>query len=138
TETENALRRSEERLRRSHAAARVGTWDYDVVTGKVVWDGVETIHGMQPGTFEGTFDAYLADIHPDDRASVRAAIQESAETGSELSTEYRILLPDGGIRWVHGRGMPFVDSMGKTVYMAGTCQDVTEQVRYRKALELLS
>src|SRR5690606_22372572 len=58
--------------------------------------------------------------------------------GSELSTEYRILLPDGGIRWVHGRGMPFVDSMGKTVYMAGTCQDVTEQVRYRKALELLS
>ncbi len=137
-QTAQALRRSEERLRRSHAAARIGTWDYDLRTGAVVWDGVELIHGLEPGSFGGSFNAYVRDVHAEDRGHVLHAIQAAAQYGTPLEVEYRIVLPDGSLRWVLGRGHTYQDASGRVVHMAGTCQDVTEQVLYRRAIEWLS
>lgn len=124
---QRSLEETADRLRRAQKAGRLGTWDWDVTTNELIWDGVEAVHGLPEGSFGGTFDGYLADMHPEDRQRVLSAIGHARETGSELDIEYRIVLPDGSIRWVSGRGTCFQDANGNTVRMAGTCQEITER-----------
>ena len=67
-EAERALRESEERLRLSLEAGRMGAWEWMIGEGRVRWsETLERLHGLEPGTFAGTFEAYQADIHPQDR-----------------------------------------------------------------------
>lgn len=122
-----SLEETADRLRRAQKAGRLGTWDWDVTTNELIWDGVETVHGLPEGSFGGTFEGYLADIHEEDRERVLNAIGHARETGSDLDIEYRIVLPDGSIRWVSGRGTCFLDASGNTVRMAGTCQEITDR-----------
>ena len=66
-----ALRTAEERMRFALEAAGVGIWDMDYTTGVLRWSEIlESQYGLQPGTFGGTFEAFVERIHPDDRASV--------------------------------------------------------------------
>jgi hypothetical protein len=61
-------------------AGKMGAWDWSLESGVVKWSAtLEAIHGLAPGAFGGRFEDYLKDIHPDDLARVRAAIQQSAE-----------------------------------------------------------
>lgn len=122
-----SLEETAERLRRAQKAGRLGTWDWNLLTNELLWDGVEAVHGLPDGSFGGSFEAYLADMHPEDRERVLAAIGLARETGSDLDIEYRIVLPEGSVRWVSGRGTCFQDEDGRTVRMAGTCQDITER-----------
>jgi PAS domain S-box-containing protein len=119
-----------ERLSRGHLevaleAGRMGTWEWDAGTHRVAWSPqLERIHGLTPGTFAGTFDAYFSDVHPADRERVRAAIAASLEQG-EHHLEYRIVWPDGSLHWVEARGRVVRDKAGKPAGMRGVCMDVT-------------
>jgi len=125
---EEALRQSEEQLRLALEAANMGAWDYDVRTGIVKWSSsLEIIHGLAPGSFGGTFDEYLRDIHPDDREYVTQALARTVEQSAEHDIEYRITLPDGAIRWVEGKGEVIRDDSGKAVRLTGVCMDVSER-----------
>jgi PAS domain S-box-containing protein len=118
----------EQELKTALDAAGVGVWNWNIVTNEVSWsDNLERIHGLAPGTFGGTFEAYLADIHPDDRDSVLGAIERTVSESAEYDVEYRILPPDGSVRWVGGKGRVFHDASGRPVRMTGTCQDVTRR-----------
>jgi PAS domain S-box-containing protein len=143
---EEALRQSEERLRRAQQAGRLGTWDWDVGTNQLIWDGVEPIHGLEPGSFDSSFESYLKDVHPEDREKVLQSISQAAEQGTDLYMEYRIIWPDGSIHWVQGTGRAFQDDAGRTIRMTGTCQDITlrkqaeeelrqSEERYRRLVE---
>ena len=90
-----SLEETADRLRRAQKAGRLGTWDWNVVTNELIWDGVEAVHGLPDGSFGGSFEGYLADMHPEDRERVLSAIGHARETGSEVDIEYRIVLPDG-------------------------------------------
>lgn len=126
------LQASEERLRLALEAGRMGTWDWDLATDRVVWSpGLERLHGVEPGTFPGTFNAYQEDIHPEDRSRVLAAIQYTLQEGTAHHIEYRLVWPDGSVHWVEARGRLFRDGAGKPVRMAGVCMDVDQ----RKLLE---
>jgi PAS domain S-box-containing protein len=129
---EEAVRRSEERLRFALDAARMGTWDWDVATQAVHWsENLERIHGLAPGTFDGTFASYEREIHPDDRTRVLGSLQRALEQGAPHDVEYRIVGPDGTVRWVEGKGR--VESAnGRPVWMTGVCMDITR----RKEAEL--
>ena len=106
-------------------AGRMGTWEWDARSNQVVWSPqLEQIHGLSPGTFAGTFDAYFADVHPDDRERVQATIAASLEQG-EHHLEYRIIWPDGSLHWVEARGRVVPDEAGKPAGMRGVCLDVT-------------
>jgi PAS domain S-box-containing protein len=132
---EDALRTSEQRLRIALEAARMGTWEWDMQTNRVVWSpGLEALHGLQPGAFPGTFEAYERDIHPDDRQRVLDAINRAVENGGDHHVEYRIVLPNGGMRWVEGRGTLARDASGRPVRMIGVCMDVTERKRAEEAM----
>jgi signal transduction histidine kinase len=79
---------------------------------------------MPAGSFPGTFEAFQADIHPDDRDLVRREIAVALERG-EHHVEYRIVRPDGAVRWVEGRGEVFRDAAGRPERLIGVCTDVT-------------
>jgi PAS domain S-box-containing protein len=127
---EEALREGEERLRIALQAGQMGTWEWDITTGQVTWsETLEAIHGIAPGTFPGTYEAYCSDIHPEDRDRVTDTIAKTLAEGSDHCITYRIVLPDDRVRWVEGRGRLFVDDdeMGRPVRMSGVCMDITDR-----------
>jgi PAS domain S-box-containing protein len=130
----DAMRGREERLKLALDAGRMGNWEWDVRTNKVSWSTeLEALHGLPPGTFQGTFEAYEKDIHPDDREHVRHAIASSLERGDH-HLEYRIVRPDGSTAWVEGRGKVFRDESGAPLRIVGVCTDVTERKRAEEEL----
>jgi two-component system CheB/CheR fusion protein len=132
---EAALRDSEQRLRLALEAGRMGTWEWDLRSNRVLWSrGLEAIHGLAAGSFAGTFEAYRQDIHPEDRQYVERAIQATLQDGSEHHIEYRIVWQDGAVHWVEGRGKLFRDDFGNPLRMAGICTDVTERKQAEAAL----
>ena len=126
---DEAARLRDEHLRVAVAAAQMGTWEWTISSNAVHWSpSLEAMHGLAPGTFGGTYDAFQADIHPDDRAGVAATIAESLQRGTHR-VEYRIVRPDGAVRWVEGRGEVFRDATGRPARVVGVCIDVTERKR---------
>ena len=132
TRTEAQVRRSEERLRFALEAASMGTWDWDLTTNDVVWsDNLARIHGLPDGAFDGTFASYEREIHPDDRARVFASVQRALSEGVPHDVEYRIVAPDGSVRWCEGKGRVEYED-GRPARMTGVCVIVTR----RKEAEL--
>ena len=135
---ERALRESEERSRLAMDAGNMGAWEWNAQTGEVKWsEGVEQIHGLRPGTFAGTFEAYLQDVHPDDLERVTEEIQRALESGTH-DIEYRIVLPNGSTRWLAGKGQTLRDEHGRPTGMIGVCMDITARKRVEEQLRLAS
>ncbi len=133
TRSEELARRDEERLRFALDAANMGTWDWDLKTQSVRWsDNVERLHGLPAGSFDGTFESYSREIHPEDREKVLGSIKRALATGSPHEVEYRIVAPDGTVRWVEGKGRVEHGPDGRPVRMTGVCLNVTR----RKEAEL--
>jgi PAS domain S-box-containing protein len=127
TRAEASARRSEERLRFALDAASMGTWDWDLTTNRVVWsDNLEGVHGLPPGTFDGTFGSYEREIHPDDRERVLAAARRALDEGVPYDIEYRMVAPDGTVRWVEGKGRVEYHER-KPIRMTGVCMMVTRR-----------
>ncbi len=111
-------------------AAQMGTWEWQFSTNTVCWsDNLERIHGLPPGTFTGEFSSYEREIHPDDRARVLASIDAALTKGTPHDVEYRIVSPDGTVRWVHGKGRVELDAEGSGLRMSGVCMDITARKR---------
>ena len=115
-----------ERLRQALDAAGIGTWEWDVATGTVVWTGhAEALLGVRPGT-PGTIATFRDTVHPDDRAGVESRIAAAlAGPGDEFAEEHRSR--DEPARWLQGRGRVYRDQDGRPLLMRGTVQDVTAQ-----------
>ncbi len=116
-------------LRLGLRAARMGTWEWEMARGTVVWSqGVESLFGLKPGAFAGTFDSYLACIHPEDRPLIAARIAEAVSSGTQLVIEHRVLMGDGSIRWLRGEGEVVRSPDGTAQRLMGVVMDVTEGV----------
>jgi PAS domain S-box-containing protein len=126
--TEDALRRSEEMLRRAQSIAKVGGWTFDVSTG--LFDGSEEGYrmcGWGPGPHSG--DELRAITHPADLERVKAAWQATL-AGAAYEVEHRLIV-DGDVRWVNVRGQPETDAEGRVVRITG----VTQETSARRRLE---
>jgi PAS domain S-box-containing protein len=125
-----ALRVAEERMRFALEAADVGIWDMDYTTGVLSWsETLEAHYGLQPGTFAGTFDAFIECIHPDDRASVRETVGKAVRSGGDFTRQNRALWPDGTVRWLSGAGRILLGEHGEPVRGVGISLNVTEHRR---------
>jgi PAS domain S-box-containing protein len=123
-------------LRFALEAANVGTWQWDVQTGRVRWsDNLEAIHGLPRGSFRGDFASFLEDVDPRDRETVMARIQTAVARGGDYHVEYR-LAGAAGERWVEGKGRVVLDGQGRPLRMTGVCMDVTERKQAEQRLEL--
>jgi PAS domain S-box-containing protein len=128
---ERALRMTEERMRFALEAAQVGIWEANLPVGTVSWsETLEALHGLSPGTFAGTFEAFLHSVHPDDRQDVREHLEQAARRRADPTVldriRYRTVWPDGTEHWIRIVGRRFHDESGVPVRMAGIALDVTE------------
>ncbi|MGY1704320.1 SpoIIE family protein phosphatase [Geodermatophilus sp. SYSU D00697] len=108
-------------------AAGIGSFDWDLVTGRLTWDDrLLAIFGHDRATFDQTIDAFAARVHPDDRDRTLAALQGAIDTCGEYDAEFRIVLPTGETRWVQGRGRALADAHGVAVRLLGAGYDTTD------------
>jgi diguanylate cyclase (GGDEF)-like protein/PAS domain S-box-containing protein len=134
-ELQRELGTTGDQLREAQAVAKVGIWEWDIPDNRVRWsDELYRIFGLTPQAFPGTFEGYLALVHPEDRALVQATVERSLGSLEPFDFAHRTITADGQLRWLQCRGrVRAVD--GQPVQMTGAAQDVTAQ---REAAEALS
>jgi PAS domain S-box-containing protein len=122
------LAESQQRLRRALDAARMGIWFWSIDNGTLSWDeNLRQLYGLNPEDRISGYEDFLARVHPDDRERVQAAVRRALESGGELNYEFRIVLPDGRIRWIADHGETRRNHEGRTIYLTGICADVTDR-----------
>ena len=126
-----AMRRNEARLRFALDAGRMGTWDWDLGTQRVVWsDNLPAIHGLPPGAFSGSFESY-----EQQRSILTTSLvswlrcRAQCRSAMPHEVEYRIVAPDGTVRWVEGKGRVEYGADGTPARMAGICMDISRRKR---------
>ena len=123
---------SEKRLNLAADSANLGMWEWDIVHDEIwITDKGRAMLGFDSSE-KLDFDRFRSRLHPDDRESVLKAVDSSLGAGAEYQSEYRVVLPDGQLRWISGRGHVEFDSDGKPVRMRGASVDITQ----RKLAEL--
>ena len=133
------VREPDETIRQAQELARFGQWEWDVVTNRVWWsDTLYEIFGLHSRTFEPSYEAYLSQVHPEDRELAAAAVGKTLRSDEPFVSEHRIVLPDGEIRWVHSRGRLSRDDRGQPLRLMGVCQDVTAQKTTEETLTRLA
>ncbi|WP_052091167.1 MULTISPECIES: SpoIIE family protein phosphatase [Modestobacter] len=107
-------------------AAGIGTFDWDLVTGTLAWDArLDELFGYADGSFDQTFEAFTARLHPDDVGSVGALLEGAIEAVGEYAAEYRVLLPGGEQRWVAASGRAIAGETGRAVRLLGAAWDIS-------------
>ena len=135
-ETEAALRERERQLAEAQRVAHLGSFTWSVVDNRVTWsDELYRIYGLELQQSPATFEAFLAQIHTDDRARVEETIRAALAGAAPLRMHERIVRPDGEIRHLLSWGEVERDAAGAPVRLLGICQDVTEQRRHEEALQ---
>jgi two-component sensor histidine kinase/two-component SAPR family response regulator len=127
-EASNArLRESERRRSLALAAGRMGSWDWNVVTGEIAWDaGQYSIFGIEPAGFDLTFDKIRSFIHPEDFTRIQGFVTAGVGESNTFQTEVRVLLPDGKTRWCICAAGMIPDQHGRVMRVSGVTVDVTE------------
>src|ERR1700730_8131045 len=116
--------------------AHIGSWEFDVVTGKVKWsDELWRIFGLDQREFGLSFEEFLAMVHPDDHHLMKSINEKSEQSPKDFSYDYRITQPDGTVRVLRANGRVICDEHGQIVKITGTDQDITEQKRNEDDLE---
>ena len=129
-----ALRESEERLRMAQEVANIGTFDRDLLTGESQWTPqMRAIYGLSADAPSPTLDQVVQLTHPEDRQSFSDLLAHSMESG-EGGGEWRIVWPDGTVRWIAGRWRIFKDPSGKPARMIGIDYDITDRKRIEEEL----
>jgi PAS domain S-box-containing protein len=133
---EQAMWEGEERSRLAQEAGRVGIFDWNAITSRSVWTPEqEAIYELAPGEFVGTHDDWANRLHRDDRTRVLAELDRVVFDRCEsMKMEYRIVRPDGEIRWVDNRGRLRFTADGQFERLIGTTIDITEQKRAESAM----
>jgi PAS domain S-box-containing protein len=132
---EKALRVSDERLRVALSASGTGTFRWDIRSNELSWDdSLDALFGLPPGQTICSLETFIAAVHPDDRPKVIERCQRCAQEGADFDMEFRILRPDGSLRWLDDKGKTFFDDAGQSLYMTGACVDITERKRAEEAL----
>lgn len=128
-QAEEVLRRTERRLRAAQQAGGVGTFELDIPTDRCSWSPeLEALYGLPPGGYDGTPAAWAALVHPDDVPQAEAALERALVT-SAFESEWRVMHPDGELRWLECRGWVERDDAGRPLRMLGVQVDITERKR---------
>jgi len=123
-----ALHKSEASLAAAQARSHLGSWEVDVIQRKMFWsDEMYRLLGIDPGTGNPSMDSFIRGIHPDERAKITRDAFQAITDHQQFKNEYRIVRPDGNVRWVESHGEPVFDSTGRLTQIVGTLLDITER-----------
>ncbi|MCK4663264.1 MAG: PAS domain-containing protein [Bacteroidales bacterium] len=140
---EEALRKSETRFNEAQRLTQIGSWELDLVTNTLYWSNeIYRMFDLEPKQFGATYEVFLDNIHPDDRAFVDKAYTESVKNKKPYNIVHRLLLSDGTLKFVNERCETFYDDQGNAIRSLGTVQDITwrkqaeeELAKYSEQLE---
>ncbi len=142
----DALRLSEEELRarqdmldlaQKAASAVAFEWHIGAGEGENRWSpGLEAMYGLEPGSYDGTYETWKKLVFPGDWPAVEAAIKRATETG-DVAAEYRVVHPGGAVRWLQARGRMFFDDERQPARLVGFMLDVTDRHHSEEELRRL-
>ena len=130
-QVQQVLQNKERMLSESQRIAHVGSWSVELATGCISWsDEMYRIYGVTQGTFGHSMKAFLDLIHPDDDRAAMKRWLSDCRAGKEIQElDFRIMLPDGSVRYIRGSGGLQYDEMNRPLRMVGSVQDITERKR---------
>lgn len=130
----NQRKQSEDKLNMALAASRMGVWEWDLRTNGVFWSPeCHDIVGLKD--FNGSFEAFAELIHSDDMAHVMESVSDSLTQDIAYTDEFRIIRPDGKLRWLLNHGRVFYAADRTPLLLAGTVQDITERKNMEEMLK---
>ena len=119
---------TDQRLALALEAAQLGTWTWTMATASTEWDErLEELHGLEPGEFGGTFEDWLASLHPEDRAECVARVERALADPGPYILQHRTIWADGSVHHIECRGMVLVDEAGVPTGTTGVAGDVTDR-----------
>src|SRR5947209_7925004 len=134
--TQEALRRSEAYLAEAQKLTHTGSWVWDVSTREATYlsDEWYRIYGLDPASNVRAWEERIQRIHPEDRNKWETALNRAIIDKSDYELEYRLLLPDDKIKYIHVLGHPVVNASGDVVQFMGSVTDITERKQAEQAL----
>jgi signal transduction histidine kinase/ABC-type uncharacterized transport system substrate-binding protein len=136
---ENELAVSNDRLRLAVEAGRSVAWDWDLKSGQGRRVGdLQTIFGIPANSYSGQIEDFRGNIHPADRAMVSRAVEDARQYRKSYAAEFRVVRPDGSVRWITARGNFHYADHSDAVRMLGMAVDITERKMVEEALTSLS
>ncbi|MFN6538534.1 MAG: PAS domain S-box protein, partial [Nostoc sp. EkiNYC01] len=127
-QTEEQLHHLSERLTLAISSGGFGIWEYDFAQNKQIWDErMYELYGLSNSDFKGSFDTWLNCIHPDDRPYILETTEQVLEGRQEYNVEFRIIQPNGEIRFLKGYGILKRDQEGVPVWMIGVNFDISDR-----------
>ncbi|MEI7751960.1 MAG: ATP-binding protein [Candidatus Omnitrophota bacterium] len=129
-------KRLRERFSMAADAAGIGVWEYDVAQDVLIWDDwMWRLYGQKPEAFASASEAWAKGVHPDDQGRIKQEIQMALRDGNVFYSEFRVVWPDGGVRYLMASARVVRDKADKSIRMVGINYDVTER---KKVLEKLT
>ncbi|MBL0730507.1 PAS domain-containing hybrid sensor histidine kinase/response regulator [Piscinibacter sp. HJYY11] len=133
--TQAELRQTQERARLATESAGIGTWERDLRTGRAKWDAqMYRLRGLPVGPETPPDDMRYAAYHPEDLENINRNKARAGQDGDSYENEFRVVFPDGSIRWLATRGLVKRDAHGDPEKMLGVTWDITERRRAEQAL----
>ena len=129
---DQALRDSEERMRVAAEAVNLGIWEWDLIKDEIWATNARRALVGWPASGKIAWNDFMSRLHPDDRDRIRRTVDDAINSGEDFESEYRLILPDGIVRWMSTRGSVHFDEAGKPVRLLGITIDITA----RKQAEL--
>lgn len=125
---EQMMRESEERFRLAVSAGKIGVWDWDIMTNNLKWsERVYDIHGVNAKKFNATFENFRSLIYPEDRKKVHEKIERALGGKQDFNAVFRIVRPNGEIRWITTSATVIRDAKAKPLRMLGAASDITRE-----------
>ena len=126
----------EKKLAQAQSIASLGSWEWDVPAGRLIWsDELFRLFGLEPGSFEPTFERFLGLVHPEDREVVLDAVAQSHRTLEPFNFDFRGVLPDGDTRWMQSQGEIVEADGGTPTLLYGTAHDITSRKEAERDLQ---
>lgn len=134
-QAEATVREGRERLQAALNGSGTGTFRWNIQTNELDWDeNLDRLFGLPPGQTIRSLENFIAVVHPDEQPGVIERCQRCAREGADFAMEFRIIWPDGSIRWLDDQGATVRDAEGQPLYMTGMCLDITERKHAEEAL----
>jgi PAS domain S-box-containing protein len=132
---EERIMENAQRLRAALDASHAGTYRWNMQTNELMWDeNLLFLLGLPPDLYVQPLNEFIQWVYRDDQQAVKEAFERCLKDGSDLALEFRVVRPDGSIRWIDDRGKTCFDAAGKPLYMTGACLDITERKLWEDSL----
>lgn len=133
---ESALLESEQRLKAAHSIAHLGSWEWNIENGEQLWsEEMYRIFGYDPQAITVPHDSLFEMVHPDDNDYVTQSVREALETGTVYNVDFRIIRPDGEVRYLNSQAKLYMDELGSPLRMMGSVLDITDRKNIERELQ---